>query len=1149
MARPDLAARLDQAEQDVADEVRQVLDEVAAEISRELATAMEIVAARFSLSAIGRMWRARMPRLVRRLLGVAEQAAQQAATDSGQTLPDGWTDLPERHDQGDELPASLGSYVTDTEHLLRAVGDRLTAAAVAELAAGLDAGEDIPALRARLREAFSREGAELGEMREERIARTEATRAWNAATLAAGQALTAPDRPLVKQWVTRHDARVRHAHNDVDGALRLVDEAFTVGGLPMRYPGDPLAPAALTVNCRCVLRLAPEQRTASVGVKDRPRPSVSESKADRVRRQIGDRMGLPASLLVGPADRRPAPTLTAAATTHTGAMIALIPAEEDAQRLALEDGELADELHCTLMFLGDADDWSSEQRVSLAESVTDYAQTAPIAAHVFGAAHWNPHGDEPVWVWSVGDDRDNRDPDALTLQDMRYAAAYAVFDALEPLPEIPDQHSSWHPHVTAIYSADTDRFADLIDRVGPIRFDRLRVAFAGEHVDIPLALAQEEPMADSIQAEAVEPAPPPVRTWTTPDDSALAYEGRRTGDGRIFAEGALRWDTGPWPLNYADRLGQAHEGARLAGAIAELGRDGDRLTGRGPMYPTTEAGWEVCSLLDQQPPAALGVSVDLDDVSIQVVDNTATDGDDEDEPLMLAASFASASIIRLDDGAWQITAQTRPEVTASGVELTHSTRTISVFTSSGGAISRATARQVFGAQLTAAADDPDPEDGVVVHEETAGDYLLRITDARVRGATLVSIPAFADARIVLDPPEQMASAPAVAAASGDEHDQVVAYVCSSPTPVTAREVSEALGLDPAAVHSHFARALEAGRIVRIARGQYVGASTLPEGDIAASSELTDEQRAAVEALDARYEQHGAQLVASALRVVQAREPFPAAWFREPTEEELPPDSGGVHVVDGRAYGWVAQAGVPHELHGRKVTIEKLAKRGIDTSYFLRTKLQLDDGSTVAVGPMTMNVGHHRDGFECETDVCQFDDSRTVGAVVTVGINERGMWFSGAAGEWLSAWDSLVYRACQPSYHMTQARDGSWQLKAVLSVPSPGHPSRLAASAQQPGLEQVAAVIDRSNIAITAAAAALEEPATADTGPEPVHERTVESPATDVGALATVLADPDALDGLAAALERRLSERAAARAEAEQLATLLDEPTTATTGGN
>ncbi|MEU0058686.1 phage minor head protein [Streptomyces sp. NPDC006334] len=1266
----DADQQLHAAEQDVAEEVRAVLDEIAAEISRELGDATEIVAARFSLARIGRMWRTRVPRVLRRLLGVAETAAEQAAADTGGDLPEGWDDLPGRQERGDDLPSSLGSYVTDTEHLLRAVGDRLTEAAVAELAAGLDEGEDVTQLRARLRSLFSTDGAQLGETREERIARTESTRAWNASTLAAAQDLTAPDRPLVKQWLTQHDARVRHAHDEVDGALRLLDEAFTVAGVPMQYPGDPAAPPELVCNCRCILRLAPEPRTASASSKEPQRGPVFESQPGGVMGEWNDlvRRELARAGVENPEryrlhyDATPL-DVTAAAAQHTGAMIALLPSEEDAQRLAVADGEPAGELHCTLMFLGEADDWNSEQRAALVTAVRDYAPTAPVAARAFGAAHWNPHGDEPVWVWNVGDDREERDPYGPDLQEAQVAAAYAVQDAYEAggLPEIPEQHSPWHPHVTAVYSADQQRFHDLVERVGPVVFDRIRVAFAGEHFDIPLGPAEEEPtMATAAQTEP-EPPPPPVRTWSTPEGAALAFENMQTGDGRIFTEKALFWDgAGPWPLQYAEAMGQGHDGAELAGAIQVLGRDGARITGSGVLYLTQPAGFDAALLLEQGAP--LGVSVDLDDVDVQLVDTTATPG--EDEPLALAASFASASVMRLDDGTWMISAQDRPEWTASGIEIAHSARTTMLFTSPGGSISPATARRVFGPQVTAAAGDANPDGGVIFHEERSGDYLIRITRARLRGATLVSMPAYDKARIVLDPlDEQTAAATPIVAASGDDHQRVVTYVRSSPTPVSARHLSTALALSLDSVRGHLARALEAGAIVRLARGLYVGASTLPEGAITAAAcgdldlpvhddrdapwdgdkaasrilawatdeqgnvdpdklaegflyqdpgkdpatagayklpfadvftdggtqrleivpagvlavadvlegsmggiDLPDDDRQEIRgrietlyenlakafgdptltppwsdeatasaALDALYDERGAEILASAWRVLEAGEPLPAEWFREPTIAELPPGSGGVHVAGGRAYGWVAQAGVPHAVHGRKVTIEKLAARGIDFTHFLRTRLHLDDGSEARVGAFTMNVGHHRDGYECETAVCQYDDSRTVAAVVTVGVNEGGMWFSGAAAPWLAPWDRLVFQACQPSYHMTQGGDGRWQLRAVLSVPVPGHSSPLTA----------AAVIDRSNLALTAAATVLDETSTITVGepataPVPLVEREPQpagdqAPAGVVGEVTAALLEPAFLDQFADALQTREAERAAAaRAELEEL---------------
>ncbi|WP_329157927.1 hypothetical protein OHB49_03925 [Streptomyces sp. NBC_01717] len=208
---------------------------------------------------------------------------------------------------------------------------------------------------------------------------------------------------------------------------------------------------------------------------------------------------------------------------------------------------------------------------------------------------------------------------------------------------------------------------------------------------------------------------------------------------------------------------------------------------------------------------------------------------------------------------------------------------------------------------------------------------------------------------------------------------------------------------------------------------------------------------------------------------------------------------------------------------------------LDLSHFLRAHFNLDDGSTVRAGAFTMNAGHHRDGAECETSSCQFDDTRTVEGIVTVGMNERGLWFSGAAAPWLSEWDRQVFQACQPSYHMKQGGDGRWQLRAVLSVPVPGHSSPLLAST----------IAERCNLALAASAAdALTAPGTVsgqlpdspaepstDTAPDLPGQRPDTAPgqhpdgvsaqsATDVEHLAAALLEGPFIDGLLAAMESR-----------------------------
>jgi hypothetical protein len=161
-----------------------------------------------------------------------------------------------------------------------------------------------------------------------------------------------------------------------------------------------------------------------------------------------------------------------------------------------------------------------------------------------------------------------------------------------------------------------------------------------------------------------------------------------------------------------------------------------------------------------------------------------------------------------------------------------------------------------------------------------------------------------------------------------------------------------------------------------------------------------------------------------------------------------------------------------------------------------------------------------------------------------------MWFSGAAAPWLSTWAQQVFAACQPSYHNRKGPRGQWQLRAVLSVPVPGHSSPL-----------VAAAVDRSNLAIAASAAVTDTPDTvsgqdpdtpvtvsgqdadttadqpghsADTGGDVSGQRAPHS--DDVDAIATaLLTSVPFLDVLQTAMDRRQQQRDQARAEVERLA--------------
>lgn len=182
-------------------------------------------------------------------------------------------------------------------------------------------------------------------------------------------------------------------------------------------------------------------------------------------------------------------TLTAAADgSHlSGAMIALMPTVEDAARLAIEGGEAADQLHLTLYFLGDDGSmWTEDQRNELIGNLQWIAASeflGPVHARAFGANHWNGNTDSPSWVWAVGDAREAEGPG---LEDVHREVTYALEDTHER-PDLPVQHSPWVPHICAAYSDELDLIIALEERLGPIVFDRIRVAFAGDHTDIPLS--------------------------------------------------------------------------------------------------------------------------------------------------------------------------------------------------------------------------------------------------------------------------------------------------------------------------------------------------------------------------------------------------------------------------------------------------------------------------------------------------------------------------------------------------------------------------------------------------------------------------------------------------------------------------------------
>lgn len=104
----------------------------------------------------------------------------------------------------------------------------------------------------------------------------------------------------------------------------------------------------------------------------------------------------------------------------------------------------------------------------------------------------------------------------------------------------------------------------------------------------------------------------PAAQWTGP----IGYEGRTTGDGRMIEPNALTWDT-PIPLLWAPENNGGHLGAQVVGWITEVTRgENGAIIGSGAFDLGSEIGREAYRQVQEG--LTPGISMDLDDVSFEI---------------------------------------------------------------------------------------------------------------------------------------------------------------------------------------------------------------------------------------------------------------------------------------------------------------------------------------------------------------------------------------------------------------------------------------------------------------------------------------------------------------------------------------------------
>jgi len=159
---------------------------------------------------------------------------------------------------------------------------------------------------------------------------------------------------------------------------------------------------------------------------------------------------------------------------HSGAMVALVPDPDSIDRLAVEGGLTPDELHMTLVYLGDADALDEPARAAILAAAEGHQRTGPVAARAFGAAIFNPDGEDPASVL------------VLEANQAHQIRADLIAQVEHLIPE--DAHD-FIPHTTLGYlneGMSSAAFEEAVSKVGDVTYDRLRVAFGGDITDYPL---------------------------------------------------------------------------------------------------------------------------------------------------------------------------------------------------------------------------------------------------------------------------------------------------------------------------------------------------------------------------------------------------------------------------------------------------------------------------------------------------------------------------------------------------------------------------------------------------------------------------------------------------------------------------------------
>jgi 2'-5' RNA ligase len=778
---------------------------------------------------------------------------------------------------------------------------------------------------------------------------------------------------------------------------------------------------------------------------------------------------------------------------QTGAMIALLPSEDDVDRLEVPGGEPAGELHLTIAYLGEAAKIAPDMRDRLIEYVRDVARQLPIVdADGFAVSAFNQSNEndkEPCITLLVSGDELTRAKTMLS---------NVAVDVMHE--QLPEQHDPWIPHVTLTYTVNAGVVKKLKDREGSIRFDHVRVAFGGEVTDIPLY--------DGTASNTAVPMPGDMVSDDGLAEIGVAAAGNKESD--VNQKGGnhnLRdhWVHGPGAL----KIGWKTKGA-MTRCIALLGEKGvenpgglcaeyhHAATGE---WPTKKGGVPSAVEIAAFEAEAMEAMAAAADTEVNLADELGEydggwegpivqeDTDTGDQRMFSGGSLHWAdteTIIHPLQWAPQNLGEHKGSVTAGRIDTMwrHPENPRIIMGKGrfnlGDPDGLRAFRQVRDGFAGGISIDPDQiTDADIELEFALGDDPNDMTakptktvfhSGRLRGATLVAFPALVEASIKLT---KKGESSAVVAAVTDEpweglqHEVRLGFEPTLDGLVAAgafayiRDIDDFVGRQNCRfLHHEIDENGQPGRASLTACAKHIEAMNTGR-----TFGLTDaEIRIAYDHMAQHFTEANRVPPALSLKtdavVAAIAQSAPLEWFSDP---KLSGPTPVTVTDDGRVFGHAACWGACHTGFADTCVTPPVEN---DYGYFTTGEVLTAEGHRVAVGQITLGTSHAATrGLSVSKAIDHYGDTGTAVADVTAGTDEHGIWIAGAVRPNVTSDHVHALRASALSGDWRRI-GGNLRMVALLAVNVPGFPIPRVGTALAAGKQVslvAAGVVDRSTM--------------------------------------------------------------------------------------